>query len=396
MAQKDEAKSPAVSSNTPTASMTPPELTNDAKDNALKTAILLEYKEPEDLIPGHVMSYDRTNRKYKLVQELNRSSVSWVFKVRAEPVDKTRDEFFAMKIEKIEKADFLRSDLNVMDEVSAMKEKFNELIIQLPYLIDFGKTEKYRSLVMPLYWMNLHDLRMQVLKDKFFTAKSATRLNAQTLNAITALHRLNFIHGNICPRSFMFDKDRHSLRLIDFSSGHFNKRIIREMRTDNIDPIFASRQVLSGEVAKEHDDIESWVFLSFDMLAPAFLRWRSLNLKNNEEIIEAKESFLMKPKAESQQNPKLYDSLPASYRRLCLLFNDVKVDYKRLHKLVNTPLISTKIKVTDPFEWEEAYGQMSKSKDDKKTTESNPKVIGSNKLSSEVQKVEVTQSKEKA
>ncbi|KAI6195794.1 hypothetical protein M3Y94_01030000 [Aphelenchoides besseyi] len=360
------------------------------------------------------MSYHRTNRKYKLVQELHRSSVSWVFKVRAEPVDKTRDDFFAMKIERIEQADFLRSDLNVMDEVSNLKEKFKELIIQLPHFIDYGKTAKYRSLVMPFYWMNLHDLRMQVLKDKFFTVKSATRLNAQTLNAITALHRLNFIHGNICPRSFMLDKDRHSVRLIDFSSGHFNRRTIREMRTNNVDPIFASRQVMGGEVAREHDDIESWVFLSFDMLAPQFLRWRSL--KDNDEIVEAKEAFLMKPKSESLQNPKLYDNLPASYRRLCLLFvsmeNDNKVDHKRFHKLVNTPLISSKIKVTDPFEWEEAYGQMSKSKDNNKPTElnpkvaesnpkvvesnpkvagSNPKVVTSNKPNSKVQKVEVNQ-----
>ncbi|KAI6228496.1 Protein kinase domain-containing protein [Aphelenchoides besseyi] len=295
----------------------------------------------DELKVGHAMGFERSQQKYKLLSEIHRSSVATIFKVRSVTADKTKKEFYALKVEKVGVADFLRSDLNILDEVSRLKEENPKLIIQLPHLIDFGMTEKVRSVVMPLYWVNLHDLRSKVLKQSFFTMKTATRLNVQTLSAITALHRLKFIHGNVCIQNFMIDMDRHTVRLIDFSSGHFDKKIKREARKDNINQVFASRNVMRGKEAREHDDIESWVFLCFDLMEPQLLHWR-------------------------KNNGKIYDKLPNSYKRLSLLLmsmqNDKSVDHGRFFQLINKPLVASNVQPQDLYEWEPGYASKKKEK----------------------------------
>ncbi|KAI6172373.1 Protein kinase domain-containing protein [Aphelenchoides besseyi] len=328
----------------------------------------------EELKVGHVLNYERTRQKYKLLSEIHRSSVATIFKVR--PInadDKNKKEFYALKVEKVGVADFLRSDLNIMDEVSHLKAENPKLLIQLPHLVDFGMTEKTRSLVMPLYWVNLHDLRTNVLKNDFFTIKTATRLNAQTLNAITALHRLKFVHGNICIQNFMIDMDHHTVRLIDFSSGHFDKKTKHEPRKDNIDQVFASRNIMRGKEAREHDDIESWVFLCFDLMEPQLLRWR--NLDDKEEIIQTKDKFFLKPSNTSESNGKIYDKVPNSYKRLGLLLmsmqNDKSIDHARFAKVINKPLIVAKIQLHDLYEWEPGYGDCKEKKKKKNLEDPN-------------------------
>ncbi|KAI6180007.1 Protein kinase domain-containing protein [Aphelenchoides besseyi] len=165
-----------------------------------------------------------------------------------------------------------------------------------PFLYNRGKVDGlFNYVIMTFGDYNLNDLRINLLNGCDFSRPNAARLVMQTFQAVHDLHSLGFIHRDISPTKFIFGLDNPQIvYMIGFSlSYHFEqhyetKPSVSPRRLPKLsNRSFRSRSYHRNKEMNRKDDLESWVYLSFNLFGRRLLPWdeqsTDLNMFVNKE-----------------------------------------------------------------------------------------------------------------
>ncbi|KAI6193747.1 hypothetical protein M3Y96_01051600 [Aphelenchoides besseyi] len=167
----------------------------------------------------------------------------------------------------------------LMSDLENLPDRYKR---HLPRLINKGRvTKHFNFIIYTLCNYNLHDIRMNILKGCDFSKADAARLSIQTFQAIHDLHHAGYLHRTISPTKFCIGINKnHYVYLIGFSrSYHFEQRYSAKSATSPrvlsklAKRTFLPRNYHRGREYQRKDDLESWVYLCFNIFGRRLLPW---------------------------------------------------------------------------------------------------------------------------
>ncbi|KAI6196233.1 hypothetical protein M3Y94_01084200 [Aphelenchoides besseyi] len=209
---------------------------------------------------------------------------------------KATQRLYGMKIEWLQDEKGpkqLIREIHVLSDATKHEPRFAR---HFPRLLNKGRVAKcFNFLVMTLGDMNFDDLRMTVLKNHDFTRRDAGRLSMQTFQAIHDLHSLGYLHRNLSPAKFMLGIDNPQIfYIIDFSrSHHFERHYDNKPRGSPRrmpklkERTYLPRNYHRNKDIQRKDDLESWIYLCFNLFGRQLLPWNEqfsdVNMMVNKE-----------------------------------------------------------------------------------------------------------------
>jgi len=156
---------------------------------------------------------------------------------------------------------------------------------------DDGSKKRVDVLVMPLLGKSLYDV-MHSSKHKRFSVVSVMRLARRILRYLEHIHNCGWLHRDIKPHNFLFDKDKNGLYIVDFGLAKrwCDPRTgvhITDKRRHNQTSVpgtakYASLHTHNGNVQSRRDDLESLAY-TLVQLARGSLPWDSITCRNKAE-----------------------------------------------------------------------------------------------------------------
>ncbi|KAK6047217.1 hypothetical protein COOONC_15278, partial [Cooperia oncophora] len=141
-------------------------------------------------------------------------------------------------------------------------------------LIDRGKTEKFKFLVMGLVGKSLEDLRKNVVC-RNFSKSTGMQAALQTLVSIGDLHDVGYLHRDIKPQNFAIGlgENEKMIYMLDFgiarkfTVGNTKQVKVPRLQVKFLGTLrFASRACHNGIEQGRKDDLETWIFMVFLIL----------------------------------------------------------------------------------------------------------------------------------
>uniref|UniRef100_A0A1I7UC01 Protein kinase domain-containing protein n=1 Tax=Caenorhabditis tropicalis TaxID=1561998 RepID=A0A1I7UC01_9PELO len=182
---------------------------------------------------------------------------------------------------------------------------------------EFGTSEKLAAnfLVLSPYTLQLYE-SWKIAGYDFSTA-CVFNIALQTLDAIQYLHQAGYVHRNIKPQTFSIsDETETQLMFTDFRltrkhlEGKAKKvRAARPKIRYGGTPRYASIAGLKEQEQGRKDDLESWIYMIYDMLDPENgISWRKV--PRCEMLIKEKENF------KKHVLPNTYKKVPSEFKKL--------------------------------------------------------------------------------
>uniref|UniRef100_A0A158P8V3 Protein kinase domain-containing protein n=1 Tax=Angiostrongylus cantonensis TaxID=6313 RepID=A0A158P8V3_ANGCA len=211
-------------------------------------------------------------------------------------------------------------------------------------LVDRGKNEKFKFLVMGLVGQSLEDIRRSTLR-RNYSKSTGMQIAYQTLHAVHDLHDLGYLHRNfdevplshrdIKPQNFAIglETQRNIIYMLDFGIARkFTVGMTKELKAPRlyvkfIGTIrFASRACHNCVEQGRKDDLESWLYMVRNDLFKIRLR------------------------------PACYEIIPDEYKRLvqyvnCLKFAD-EPDYIYMIHAIRAIAKENGIDMDGKLDWE--------------------------------------------
>ncbi|KAK6736471.1 hypothetical protein RB195_019261 [Necator americanus] len=317
----------------------------------------------EKMEPGQTIVSD--SFQWKVIKILGSGGFGDVYKVAKEDSDDKNE--YAMKTEMVE-GDKLKLRLKIEVVVLGLchetedprkKEHF------VPF-IDKGKTKKFKFLVMGLVGKSLEDIRRYIL---FRNYSKPTAMNAslQTLQAVWDLHDVGYLHRDIKPQNFAVGLGEYekTIYMLDFG-------IARKYRNDDTKQVkvarlcvkflgtirFASRACHLGIEQGRKDDLETWLYMLFDLFDNESLPWKRAVDKNS--VITMKDKFF------KMEYPKIFKIVPQEVQRLVKYIDELayadEPDYLYIQSSLKTIAKERKIDFEKTLDW---IGKTAKKKDER-------------------------------
>ncbi|KAI6193758.1 hypothetical protein M3Y96_01052700 [Aphelenchoides besseyi] len=184
-------------------------------------------------------------------------------------------------------------EIHVLSDATKHEPRFAR---HFPRLLNKGRVAKcFNFLVMTLGDMNLNELRNITLKNYDFSRRDAGRLSMQTFQAVHDLHTLGYLHRNLSPTKFVLAIDNPQIvYIIDFSRSHHfeqhydNKPRGSPRRLPKLkERTYLSRNYHRNKDIQRKDDLESWIYLCFNLFGRQLLPWNEqfsdVNMMVNKE-----------------------------------------------------------------------------------------------------------------
>ncbi|GMS88763.1 hypothetical protein PENTCL1PPCAC_10938, partial [Pristionchus entomophagus] len=219
-------------------------------------------------------------------------------------------------------------------------------------MIDKGKTECFKFIVMTLVSHSLDDLRRHYLESLAWS--STFNIALQTLKAIEDLHACGFLHRDIKPHNFAIGvppKDT-TIFMIDFGIAR------RYVETDGKLRIprqgvrflgtvrFASRSCHNEREQARKDDLESWCYMIIDLFNPDNITWRRVTVRT--KVAVCKHQLFTRADSKEIDAPKVMIKSIA-------YVNDLRYadapDYEKIRGLLNDGAKEDKFDLTKKFDW---------------------------------------------
>jgi casein kinase I family protein HRR25 len=217
---------------------------------------------------------------YKLIKKIGSGSFGEVYLTE----DKSGNQY-AAKIESNADKQRLKAEYNIYKKVLN-----NKTIVGIPRVHHYIETTNYNILIMELLGKSLEN----IFDDNNREINNSTlfKLGIDMLNVIERFHSKGFIHRDIKPNNFLFNKNKpyDTLYLMDFglSKNYINKGLHIDIKFDRSligTARYASLNIHWGIEPSRRDDIESIGYVLI-YLAKGRLPWQGLKADKKKTQIE--------------------------------------------------------------------------------------------------------------
>uniref|UniRef100_A0AC34Q970 Protein kinase domain-containing protein n=1 Tax=Panagrolaimus sp. JU765 TaxID=591449 RepID=A0AC34Q970_9BILA len=235
--------------------------------------------------------------------------------------------------------------------------------------VDYGESKIGHFIIWKKLGPSLDELHQ--MYQQRFTIQTAVRINVQTLQAISKLHALGFVHRNIAPEHFVVgDTAKRVVYLIGFSLARpftfdgsgldFKKKkkkklpcLARELTPAQ--QYFAPRFWYTkdgGSHLTRIDDIESWFYLSLHFIDPTVIPWAKTAVEMLTDIFNMKKDVFF-----HFYSKELFEKVPIEYRRFIDEINATiagsKPDHNKLIGIATSIAKNVCPNMNAPFDWEQ-------------------------------------------
>ncbi|KAI6203922.1 hypothetical protein M3Y94_00612900 [Aphelenchoides besseyi] len=291
----------------------------------------------------------KNRERYKVVSRI----AECVYVVR----NRNNSKLYAMKVEMLKNQSTvkqLKRDAFLLMDAIKHEDRYKR---HFPFLYNRGKVDGLCNYVIMTFGdYNLNDLRINLLNGCDFSRPNAARLAMQTFQAVHDLHSLGFIHRDISPTKFIFGLDNPQIvYMIGFSlSYHFEqhyetKPSVSPRRLPKLsNRSFRSRAYHRNKEMNRKDDLESWVYLSFNLFGRRLLPWDEQSTDLN--------MFVNKERLFCDGFEECYQHVPRQFiaimHNLDKLNDTDRPDYTFIGVLLVGMKESIKFHYRGPFDWQ--------------------------------------------
>ncbi|VDO33559.1 unnamed protein product, partial [Onchocerca flexuosa] len=226
---------------------------------------------------------------YKILELLGTGGFGDVYKVHQMDGNGRVDVVFALKTETItlgKTLNRLKVEMTILQECENLPEEKRKHFVRM---VDRGRTESFKFIVMQLVGASIDKLQKQQPK-KHFTFSTTTKLGLQTLEGIGDLHDLGYLHRDVKPQNFTIGlkEKANVIYLLDFGIArrYIEKdskaiRLPRETVRFLGTVRFASRNCHYAREQCRRDDLESWIYMLLEFTEYASLPWSRVVDRDN-------------------------------------------------------------------------------------------------------------------
>ncbi|VDO54049.1 unnamed protein product [Haemonchus placei] len=214
--------------------------------------------------------------------------------------------------------------------------------------VDRGKTAKFKFLVMGLVWKSLEDIRRDILGHNY-SRSTVVQCSIQTLIAVRDLHGIGYLHRKVLvlwdikPQNYAAGLGEHQSTIYMLDFGIARKYTIGETKELKLPRAkvsflgtvrFASRACHKQIEQGRKDDLESWIFMVFELFDDAYgLPWKRAD---RTKVVPLKEKFFKNQSAISKKQtflsiitnvfsvPRCYKVVPADFKRIVEYIDGMK------------------------------------------------------------------------
>ncbi|KAI6174731.1 Protein kinase domain-containing protein [Aphelenchoides bicaudatus] len=218
-------------------------------------------------------------------------------------------------------------------------------------VIDYGECpELVHFMFMPLCGQSLES----ILKDRMPTFETALILSEQTLRAVQNFHTFMHIHRDLKPANFVFGQVpwHNKIFLIDFGMAvRFcvdPKKMPKTSVYDFIGTLrYAPRNMHKGMPQGRKDDLESWLYVVFELYKREILPWSHERDTKRVEF-QKERMFIEMPESIFGELPSCFMKIAREINKLSI-FEQPKYDsiHAAFYKLAN----EMKVRFNDPLEF---------------------------------------------
>ncbi|GMT30763.1 hypothetical protein PFISCL1PPCAC_22060, partial [Pristionchus fissidentatus] len=252
---------------------------------------------------------------------------------------------FAAKTEMFhrdDKGNRLKVEIAVFEDIAACVSPVDKS--HFVQLIDSGKSATLKFIVMELIGSSVYDLpRTGEELGLKHTRGTIMRIARQSLQAIEALHIIGYIHRDIKPHNFAVGVPPNETKvyLIDFGIARriydekHRIRILRKLVNFVGTPRYASRACHKKTEQSRKDDLESWIYMLFELFNINYLTWHAA--KTRDGACYYKEQFMTQP----PEFKRVYDAITENQLfALTDIVNQTSItstpDYLAMHRVLDS------------------------------------------------------------
>ncbi|VDN02191.1 unnamed protein product [Thelazia callipaeda] len=305
---------------------------------------------------GIIINTDKS--RYKILEVLGAGGFGDVYKVRQLDGAKKGDDIFALKTETTtagKALNRLKIEMTILQECESLPDGKRTHFVKMT---DRGRTESFKFIVMQLVGTSIDKLQKKQPK-RHFSFSTTIKLAIQTLEGISHLHELGYLHRDIKPQNFTIGlKDKAGIvYLLDFGIArrYIEKdskaiRLPREMVRFLGTVRFASRNCHRSREQCRRDDLESWVYMVIEFTEYACLPWsRSVD---RDVVCREKERLF------AGTYTKHIASLPEEIHKILKYIDELSFqntpDYDYIATMLKRAAARRHTNLTSKFDWEDS------------------------------------------
>jgi len=221
-------------------------------------------------------------------------------------------------------------------------------------LLMAGKEKTYSFLVMSILGKELTELRRR-FPDRKMPLAASLKIGIQAIQAVQDLHSVGFVHRDVKPTNFACGAlNKSTLYIFDFGLARqiFSAdKKLREPRTKvsfRGTVRYCSLNVHQYKEQGRHDDLWSCLFMLIELVTST-LPWKGMARRDSGNL------------KDSVSDKTLCLGCPASFLEMNtalkkLTYHDTP-PYDHFRDILKRDLAVTKVKISDPFEWEAKDGK---------------------------------------
>ena len=183
--------------------------------------------------------------------------------------------------------------------------------------IEFGKTTDGQEYLL-LELLEGRRLDTVISRDLIKKQTDKYKIISHMGSAIQAVHDAGFIHRDVCPRNFIFDKAHKHLKLIDFGLSVPNKDEFRQPRNRTGTPLYMAPEIVRRRATCPKVDVFAFGVSVFELLTGQH-PWGTVENTSKSALL-----FDSRPPTDIKElAPELPDKLAKAVHQ-CLLVNPEK------------------------------------------------------------------------
>uniref|UniRef100_A0A914ZRF8 non-specific serine/threonine protein kinase n=2 Tax=Parascaris univalens TaxID=6257 RepID=A0A914ZRF8_PARUN len=305
------------------------------------------------IAPGIVINTDSS--RYEVLAVLGSGGFGDVYKVRQLDAQKSVD-VFALKTETNgpggKQINRLKVEMNILQMCLKIPDNEKKHFVRL---VDKGRTDTFKFIVMDLVGNSIDNIQRRS-HHKRFSMATCINLGLQTLEGISDLHALGYLHRDIKPQNFTVGlrEKSETIFLLDFGIARryteksskairLPREIVRFLGTVR----FASRNCHRSREQCRRDDLESWMYMVLEFTDCSALPWC--------RTVDRKVVCTQKEKLFSGTYTKHIASLPEEFRRVLHYINELGYqstpDYEYISNLLKRGAARSNVDLTEKFDW---------------------------------------------